>query len=90
VIATAGLTAAIPADAALPPVDTQARLDAPGRPTPAPFNRPGLAGASFPAAEVRAAHLATLANEFAAIARAQDRFRRSEADRSWRPTPQFC
>ncbi|MGD0762076.1 MAG: hypothetical protein ABR929_02600 [Roseiarcus sp.] len=56
----------------------------------AAFNQPGLDGATFPAADVHAAHLATPANELAEIARAQDRFRRREAYRSWRPTPQFC
>jgi len=81
----------------------------------AAFDQRGLDGAIIRAATVHAARRATLANEFAAVARAsptssrplaepdrgrrrlgdrlaraEDRFRRREAHRSWRPAPQFC
>jgi hypothetical protein len=56
----------------------------------AAFDQPGLDGATIPAAQVHAAQLATPANEFAEVARVEDRFRRREAHRSWRPAPQFC
>jgi nicotinamidase-related amidase len=38
----------------------------------AAFDQPGLDGAIIPAATVHATHLATLANEFAEVARVED------------------